>query len=132
MFDEELADFAQLQGGCRRAVDIAARAAAGIEYATQDQFVLGFDIIGCQPGTDRRQRGDVEGRCNLGLVATGAHDAGIGALAQRQRQGIDEDRLAGPGFPSQGAKTGRKFELQPVDDDEIADRKVAQHQSSNT
>ena len=28
--DEELADFAQLQGGCRRAVDIAARAAAGM------------------------------------------------------------------------------------------------------
>jgi hypothetical protein len=44
---------------------------------------------------------------------------------ERQRQRVDQDRLARPGFPGQRAKTGRKREFQPFDDDEVANREVA-------
>ena len=104
--DQELADLTQLLGGCRRTVDVAARAAAGIEHATQQQFVIGFEVVGCQPGDYLRQAADLEGGRHFGPVATGADDAGIGTIAQGQRQRVDQDRLAGPGFPGQCAKTG--------------------------
>ena len=126
--DQELADLAHLLGGRRRTVDVAARAAAGVEYAAQDQFVPGVEVVGGQPGDYLRQPTDLEGRRHLGPLATGTHDAGIGAVAEGQRQRIDQDRLAGPGFPGQRAETGRKLEFQPVDDDEVANCKVAQHQ----
>ena len=125
--DEELADFAQLLGGRRRTVDVAARAAAGIEDAPQDQFFIPVEIVGRQPFADRRQPGDVEGRRHLGPFAAGAHDTGVGALAERQRQRIDQDRLARPGFPGQRAETTGKLQFEAVDDDEVADCQPAQH-----
>ena len=126
--DQELTNLSHLLGSRRRAVDITARTAAGIEHPAQDQLVLGSEVVGGQPGDYLRQPADLEGGCDLGPLATGAHDAGIGAVAERQRQRIDQDRLAGPGFPGQRAKTGGKLEFQPIDDDKVANRKVAQHQ----
>ena len=124
----EFTDLAQLLCSRWRAVDVATRAATGIEHAAQDQPIVGVEIVGGQPGADRRQCGDVERRRHFGLVASGTDDTGIGTLAKRQRKRIDEDRLAGTGLPGQRAETRRKLEFQPVDDDEIANRKVAQHQ----
>ena len=107
--DKELADLTHLLRGGRRTVDVAARPAAGVEDAAQQQFVVGFEVVGGEPGADLRKPAEREGSRNFGLVAAGADDAGIGTVAERQGQRIDQDRLAGAGFPGQRTKTGRKF-----------------------
>ncbi len=116
--DQLFGQFAQLGGGRRAAVDPGPALALGVDAAAQEQAVLVFESGLLQPG---RQRGrDVEFGADVGPRRAFAHHTGVGAGAQGQLQGVDEDRLAGAGFAGQDAEAARQVEIELADDDEVA------------
>ncbi len=52
---------------------------------------------------------------------------GSGPAAGQQLQGVDQDRLAGPGLPGEHREPGVQLELHRIDDREVADLQVSQH-----
>ena len=64
---------------------------------------LGGGDVGRQAVGDKAQAGQERPAQPVQV----AHAAGVGAFAQCQLQGIDQDRFAGPGLAAEHAKTGR-------------------------
>jgi hypothetical protein len=119
---QEIGGLAQLGQRRRHAVDVAARAAVRLDHAPQQAGIV-VEIVGLQPalqGLPAATRTRRRSRPSRPLRTA----AGIGALAQRQGQRIDQDRLAGAGLAGQGAEAGGEFQLQLVDDDVVADIKA--------
>ncbi len=71
--------------------------------------------------------GNGEGGADAGNGGTRADQAGFGARTQRQAERIQEDRLAGAGLAGQHAEPRFRRQIQPVDQHEIADRQLDQH-----
>ncbi len=101
--DQHFADFAQLRERRRRAVDERPRAAVRIHHAPQHDGAAVMAVAGCraerlfvEPLLDLRMRLELRG--DVGTAFAGAHDARVGAGAERERQGVDQDRLAGACF----------------------------------
>ena len=88
---KEFGRFAQLAKRGRRAVDISTRAAAAIDQAAQQAGVraVRLEIVGLEPGDQRRVLGKFEFGRHLGAFATDAHHPGFSALPQSQRERID-------------------------------------------
>ena len=57
--------------------------------------------------------------------------AGVGALAQRQLQCIDQDRFAGTGLAGQHGETRPEIQFKRFDDDEVADGQGEQHREQH-
>jgi hypothetical protein len=127
--DQPFADFAQLLNGGRRAVDVGARAAAGIDDAAQQQLVVSVEIVISQPVAYLGQAGDVESRRHLGLVAAGAHDAGIGRArpSASARASIRID-LPAPVSPVRAPKPAEKASSSRSTMTKSLDGQLAQHQ----
>ena len=126
-FDERRAEAFQHLHADRRVVDEGAGAAVGKLHAAQDQFVLGGNIVGGQQRARRMARRHVECGRHLSLLGALAHQRGVAARAERQRKGIEQDRLAGAGLAGEHRQAGRKIDIQPVDQDDVADRKPCEH-----
>ena len=62
-----------------------------------------------------------------GLLRAGSHDIARGALAEQQREGIDDHRFAGAGFAGQDIEARLERQGDVGDDGEIADAKFRQH-----
>jgi hypothetical protein len=62
-----------------------------------------------------------------GLVGPVAHDARIGAPADEQLDGLDQHGLAGAGLPGEGGHAGPEDERHVVDDAEVTDAQLGQH-----
>ena len=71
----------------------------------------------------------LEEHADPGFAAPGPHGAGVGAIAQRKAEGIDEDGLAGAGFSGEHAQTGVELHFDLVDDRIIPDCDQAEHLS---
>jgi hypothetical protein len=123
--DQHLAELAQLGERGAGAVDERARAAVRVDHATQHHGVLGIERVLVEPARDAVVRRELGG--DVGAAAAGAHDARIGALAEGERQRVDQDRLAGAGFAGKDGEAAVEFEVERGDDDEVAYREVAQH-----
>ena len=52
---------------------------------------------------------------------------GIAARAERQRERIQQDRLARAGFPGQHGHAALELEVEAVDQDDVANREARQH-----
>ena len=61
------------------------------------------------------------------LLRAVAHQRGVAARAERQRQRVEQDGFAGAGLAGQHGKAGREVDVQPLDQDDIADRQMRQH-----
>jgi hypothetical protein len=127
---EQIGDFAQLSQRRRGTVDIAPGTAGTVDHSAQ-QARLRVEVVRPQPGFQRPIRRNVELGGNLGTLGSGAYHRGIGTLAQRQRQRVDKDRLAGTGLTRKRAKTDAELEFEAVDNDEIPDNQTQQHVSMN-
>ena len=124
--DQHFAKFTQLGGSRCDAVDESLRAAGIVDHATQqDTTLLDLKCICRQPTLGLRANCKI-GR-DIGTSCAFAHHAGVTAPTQGQRQGVDQDRFAGAGFPGKDSKTGRKLKVDGVDDHKIADGKRSQH-----
>ena len=56
-----------------------------------------------------------------------ADQPGVGAIAERQPERVEQDRLARAGLAGQHAKAGLELELEPVDQHDVADGELPQH-----
>ena len=65
-------------------------------------------------------------RGDCSLLATVAQQAGVGTIAESQPERVEKDGLAGPGFPSEGTKTGGEGQVQLLDQHQIPDGKAVQ------
>ena len=77
--------------------------------------------------TGRMVEGRVEAGRDLPLALVVADEAAVAAAAEGQREGVEEDGLAGAGLARQDAEAVGEVQLQPVDQDDVADRKLDQH-----
>ncbi|GJE46732.1 hypothetical protein AEGHOMDF_5939 [Methylobacterium soli] len=98
--------------------------------ATQDQVALGVDL-----GLGRDQaRGMIERRVercgDAALALAMAHEPSVAPPAQREREGVEEDRLARARLPSQDAQPLAEIQLKLVDQNDVADRKLHEHAAS--
>ena len=69
----------------------------------------------------------LEEHADPGFAASCAYGAGVGTIAQRQTEGIDEDGLARAGFTGEHAHAGLKLHFDFVDDGVIPDCDQAEH-----
>ena len=60
-------------------------------------------------------------------VLAGADEVAGRAAAEQQADRLDEDRLAGAGFARQDVEAGLEFDLDGVDDRQVADAQEAKH-----
>ena len=69
----------------------------------------------------------VEHRGDLALLRAVAHQAGVAAAAERQREGIEQDGFARAGFAGQHREATGKLDIEPFDQDDVTDRQTRQH-----
>jgi hypothetical protein len=116
--DQEVRQFAQLGGRRRAAVDPGPALALGVDAAPQEQPLVVFEPGLLQPG--HQGRGDIEFGADVGPRRAFAHHPGLGAGAQRQLEGVDEDGFARARFARQNAETARQIQIELAHNDEIA------------
>ena len=77
-----------------------------------------------RPGARTRDGslGKLEDRRHLALRRALAHQRGIAAAAEGKREGIEQDRLAGAGLAGQRRQALAEFEIELVDQNDVADR----------
>ena len=125
--DQRRADLAEQHDRHRLIVDEGAAAPVGTLHAAQDQVALGFDAA-CRKDRPRRVTGGhIEDRGHIALGAVVAHQRGVAAPAQRQRQGIEQDGLAGAGLAGKRRQPGGEVRAETVDDDDVAYGKGDEH-----
>ncbi len=130
--DQLLADVLQLHEGCRTAVDPGAAAALRVQRPAQEQGgVARREIVLGEPGADAGPVADLEGGGELGALGTGPQLAQFEAVAQEERERIQQDRLAGAGLPGQDREAAVELEIERFDDDEVADGQQAKHESGD-
>ena len=125
--DERRADRPQNLDADRLVVDEGAGAAVRDLDAAENQVALGVDIrIGRNPA-GRVLEAAVEDGGYLALALAVAHEAAVAAPAEREREGIEQNGLAGTGLTREDAEALTKMKLELVDQDDIADRQLDQH-----
>ncbi len=129
---QHLADLAQLRERRRGAVDERPREAVAIHHAPQHHGAAVMTVAArraerllVEPLLDLRM--GLEFRRDVRAAFTGAHHVRIGTGAERERQRVDQDRLAGAGFAGENSEAAVEFEIERGDDDEVAYREVAKH-----
>ena len=105
----------------RLIVDEGARAAVAELRAPQDQLVIGWNIVLGEERARRMRSRQVENCGHLPLLGPLAHQRDVAAGAERQRKGVEQDRLAGAGFAGQHGKAGGEVDIEPIDQDDVAD-----------
>ena len=113
--------------GDRLVVDEGAGAPVGELDAAQDQLILGRNIVGGQNGAGRMLLRHLEHGDDLALLQPLAHQSLVAAAAERQREGVQQDRFAGAGLAGQHGKVPGEIDVEPVDQDDIADGETSEH-----
>src|SRR5690606_18398922 len=111
-------------------VDPGFRSTVGAHSPPQDQGLARFQLdLGFGQGfaDGLGQRGEFEGGRRARLVLAGAHERGLGAVAEHQPERVEQDRLARPGFAGKHAEARRESQVERLDQDDITDRERGQH-----
>ena len=111
----------------RLVVDESTGASVGELHATKDQFIFNRDSVGCENGPRRMIACNLERRSNLTLLNTLPHQRLVTAPAQGQSKGIEQDRFAGAGLAGQHGKLVGEVNVEPVDQNDVADRESGEH-----
>jgi hypothetical protein len=114
----------------RLVVDEGARAPVGQLHAAQDQAVFRRDPVLAQQRKHGMVGLDVERRRHLPLLGALPHQARVAAAPERQRERIEQDRLAGAGLAGQHRQPGRIVDVEPFDQDDVADGQAGEHRQS--
>ncbi len=111
----------------RLVVDEGAGAAVGELDAAQDHFPGIVEAVFGQDFCRRMALGHIEGRGDLAVFGAMADQALIAAAAERQREGIEQDRFARAGLAGQHREATGKLDIEPFDQDDVTDRQTRQH-----
>ena len=111
--DESLADILQLGERRGPAIDPGAAPALGVHRSAQQQrAVVGREVLFGEPGADRGTVTDIESGGELGALGAGFQLPQFEAIAQQQRQRVEQDRLARAGFPGEHREAAVELELE--------------------
>ena len=66
--------------------------------------------------------GQIECRGHLALAGAAPHQRGIASAAYGQRESVEQNRFARAGLAGEHGQTLAEFEIEPVDQDNVADR----------
>ena len=80
--------------------------------------------FGLEQRARRMVAGDLEAGDHLALLDPLAHQGLVAARAERQRKGVEQNRLAGAGLAGEHGKAVGEIDVEPVDQDDIADGQV--------
>jgi hypothetical protein len=110
------------------AVHPRAAAPRHLHLALEDQLAaVGLDAMLGQHRQEPRVAGEVERALDRGPLGSGPHEVPARALAQQQRQGVDQQRLPGSRLPGQHVEPGCELEARIGDDRDVADSELRQH-----
>jgi hypothetical protein len=128
-FDQQSADLAQQPRRDRLVVDEGAAAAVRLDDSADRQRLAGLarQAVLLEQGERGMTRRQLEGDADRRLALAAAHEAAVGAGAERQAQGVEEDRFSGAGFAGQDAEAGAEFQVERFDQHHVADRQAGQH-----
>ena len=120
--DEAVAELAQQPDARRLVVDKGAAAAVGADQPAQhDRLAVAVEPGLAQDRVRRVVAPDRELGRHRRLLAPRPHQPGLGPLAERQAQRIQQDRFAGAGLAGQHAQPRPEGEVEAVDQDNVAD-----------
>ena len=125
--DQQFAQGFQVAQWARRAVDIAAGAPLGGDHPAQNAGAFIIKVALGQPCFGFGDVRQVEGGQDVGLVGARAYHATVGAVAKRQAEGVEHDRLAGAGFACDYAHPAIQFKIQMFNDGVVMYRQVHEH-----
>ena len=124
--DQHVGEFAQRLNRHHLPVDVGARAAVRADHPAHEDLAVVLDRLRLEPA--QRACGRVREACrDLGALGAVAHHIPGAPASGDEQQGIDHDRLAGPGLPGERGETGAEFELGLIDDHEIAQLEMREH-----
>ena len=119
--------------GDRLAIQISAGFAVALNDAPHDEFLVALDALFLQPLAQRRGcAGKFEGRRDFSPIGAMTDHLGAGSATDRQLQGIDQNRLTRAGFAGEHGEAFAKIEFDTLDDREVTDVQVAQHDESSS
>ena len=95
--------------------------------APEDHVAFGVDVGSRRDTAGGMGERHVEDRRHLPLILAVADQRRVAAGAEGQRGGVEEDGLAGAGFARQHGQTLGEGQIEPVDQDDVADRKLDEH-----
>ena len=119
-FDQRRAERAEHLNADRLIVDERPRPAVGELHATQDQFAIAVEIVVGEDAARRMTRRKFERGGDLTVLGAGARQRRVAAGAKREREGVEQDRFAGAGLARKRGKPGAEIDVQPVDQNDVA------------
>lgn len=119
---QRAADIAHQCNGRRLIIDEDACTAVRRLQTTQNDVAVIVNGILSQDFACRVIAWNVENSRHLALCRAMAHQRGIATCTQRQRQRVQQDGFAGAGFTGQNGKARREINVEPFDQDDIANR----------
>ena len=130
--DEQGAELALEAGGDRLVVDKGAAAAVRLDDAADEQGLAGRpgEAVLVEQGARGMVGCDLEADADHCLPLPGADQGAVGPHAEREPQGIEQDRLPRPRLPGQHAEPPPEFEIERFDQHDVADREAGQHGES--
>src|SRR5262249_16174449 len=126
-FDQRGAKRTQHLDADRLIVDEGTGPAVGKLHAAQNELVLTAQAVVGKKRARGMALADFKSGRDLTLLGGLAHQGDIAARAERKRKSIKQYRLAGAGFAGQHRETGTEIDVQPVDQDDVADGKPGEH-----
>ena len=127
--DEPLADLVQLRERRGPAVDPGATPALRVERPAQQERAVGRgEVVRSEPLGDARAIVHVERGGELGPVGARPELPQLETVAQQQREGVEQDRLARARLAGQHGEAAVELEVERFDDDEIADGQQPEHE----
>jgi hypothetical protein len=127
-FDEGSAERSQHLNADRLIVDKGAGATVGKLHPAQNELVLAAQSIFRNKRARRMVLRNVERSNHLALLGSLAHQGRIAARAERKGKSVEQDRFAGAGFAGKNGETRAKIDVQPIDQDDVADGKPGKHE----
>ena len=119
--DQQFAERPQRLHRHRLPVQVRAAAAIGADDPSQLALAFMFDRLLVEPGQRRCVAGQRERCADFGALGAVPHRSAVRTTADRQHQGVDQDRLAGAGFASEHCEAAVELEFDRLDDGEITD-----------
>ena len=125
--DQQLADLGQLGERRRAAVDPGAALSLRVERAPDEELVIPARVVAGkllhgEPSGHVGPVADVERRRQLGALRARPQLPLLEAIAEQQRERVEQDRLAGARFAGEDREAAIELEVEGFDDDEIPDR----------
>ncbi len=126
-FDQSRADRFQGLHADRLIIDEGAGAAVGELHAAQNHLAGVVEAIGGEDRGRRMPLRHIEHRGDLALLRAMADQIGIATAAERERERIEQNGFARAGLTGQHRKTTGELDIEPFDQDDVADRQTGQH-----